>query len=708
MKILLRIVAIIAASLVLIVGLLAAYLTFVFDPNDYRERLAEQVQRETGRELVIDGDIDLSIVPWLGVELEQVRLGNAEGFGGEPFAQVGRVEVRARLMPLLRSEVEVDRVVLDGLVLNLQRDENGRTNWADLLATADREPEAGAAGSPAEAASDAETTARAAAAFVISGVEIDAAQITWDDREADVRHEVSNLSLKSGEIRPGTRFPLALGFDLTSTQPAFAGRLEWDGQVMLAADYSSLQIEGFALRFDGRGEGLPGGGLTVEVDAEVAADLAAGTLAINDLVARSAGIEARGALQGSGLNDEPRFTGNLAVAEFSPRALLEALGEPVPEVSDPKVLQRASIATDFEATNATASLGNLRVHVDDSTLAGMLRIEDFAQQALRFDLVLDAIDVDRYLPPREPDDTPAAGSPGVAAAAIDPAALRDLNLDGKLAVGELVVSGLKLADLELNVAAANGRMRLAPLSANLYGGRYQGNIALDGSGQTMTISLDESLADVQLAPLLRDLTAEEPRLSGSAHLKARLQARGNDPDAMKRSLDGDAEFRFTDGAVKGINIAQLLREAQARLSGKPAPATEEPNQTDFSALAGTLQIAKGVVRNDDLDARSPLLRVTGSGLADLGAERLDYRVRASVVATLAGQGGKGLDELRGVTVPVRITGSFSDPSYALDLETLLGESVKERARGKLEEELDERLPPDLKENLRRGLGGLLR
>lgn len=117
------------------------------------------------------------------------------------------------------------------------------------------------------------------------------------------------------------------------------------------------------------------------------------------------------------------------------------------------------------------------------------------------------------------------------------------------------------------------------------------------------------------------------------------------------------------------------------------PAASGPNQTDFSELSGSVQIDGGVMRNEDLRAQSPLLRVTGKGSAELASERIDYRVAASLVGTLEGQGGAELAELRRVTVPIRVSGTFAEPAYALDVEALLGDTVRRRAREQVEDKL---------------------
>ncbi len=185
------------------------------------------------------------------------------------------------------------------------------------------------------------------------------------------------------------------------------------------------------------------------------------------------------------------------------------------------------------------------------------------------------------------------------------------------------------------------------------------------------MTLEESLHGVQVGPLLKDLFSKE-RISGTAKMNANLTMQGAIADALRRTLSGNAAFSFTDGAVKGVNIARLLRDAQAKLKGGAATASgAEPNQTDFSELTGTVTLAHGVARNEDLSAKSPLLRVSGKGSADLVNEQMDYLVHATVVASLEGQGGKGLEQLKGLTVPIRISGPFANLSYRPDVQAIV-------------------------------------
>lgn len=621
-SLLIRGLLILIAAIALLLAGLAAWLSFSFDPNDHRARLSAEVLRHTGRELRIDGELGLSIYPWLGIEAGRLALADAPGFGDGPLARIARLEARARLVPLLRGELEIDRIVIDGLELKLVRAADGRSNWS---ATPD---EAGTATDDARR----EPRTLGAVVFALGGVDIRSASLTWSDLQAGMHYALHDLDLQTGEIRPGIAVPLALAFTLSSADTPSAP----------ATRRTRVELHTQA-RLDPARETLNLSELTLQLVAE-AADLPGGRLA-------------------------------------------------------------ASLRADVDATTTLVEFRRLSAVLDDTRIEGSLAITDLARRALRFDLSADGIDLDRYLPPGQ---RPAAVSPGAGAAGAGSSALNALTAAGRLRIGQLTAAGLRLSELDLTLDADGGLLRLEPLSANLYGGRYTGKAQLDARRSPARLSLDESLQGVQLAPLLRDLTGKEERISGRADVRARLQADADSADSLKRSLAGQADIRIADGAVKGVNVAQLMREASARLRGQPAPGAGGPNETDFTALTATLRIAAGVVRNDDLDLRSPLLRIGGNGSASLLSETIDYRLRASLVATLTGQGGEDLGNLRGVTVPIRITGPFAEPAFALDIEALVTDGLRDRAREKVEERIRERVPENLQERLRGGLRDLLR
>ena len=395
-----------------------------------------------------------------------------------------------------------------------------------------------------------------------------------------------------------------------------------------------------------------------------------------------------------------------------PRELVKRLGQSLPETSDATVLGKAGASFDFTATPKSVSLGRLAVRLDDSSLTGTAGIADFSRGAIRFDLALDAIDLDRYLPPRREGEVKAPPTPAEAAAggaaALPVETLKALDLDGRLRIGKLKAYQLTSSDVSVTVKARDGLVHVSPAQAKLYQGSYRGDIRLDARGATPAISLDERISGVQAGPLLRDLTGKEEKLLGVADVSLKITGRGADVPAIQKTLNGTAAFSFRDGAVKGVNIAQLIREAKARLKGQPVPPASGPNQTDFSSVTGTAQIRNGVVYNDDLDARSPLLRVAGKGKVDLPAQTLDYLLTVKIVQALEGQGGAGLADLRGVAIPVRIKGPFSEPRYNVELDKVLKAAVENKVKEKVEEKIQEKVQEKVGDKLKDELGDKLK
>ncbi len=127
-------------ALTLIAGIIVS---LTFDPNDYKDRIAQMVEERTGRQLIIGDDLELTVCPWRGVTTGNVSMSNAAGFGDDPFLELGRISAHMKLLPLvLDREFEISTITLDGLKLNLARNKAGVTNWDELRQAADAEDEA--------------------------------------------------------------------------------------------------------------------------------------------------------------------------------------------------------------------------------------------------------------------------------------------------------------------------------------------------------------------------------------------------------------------------------------------------------------------------------------------------------------------------------------------------------------------------------------
>lgn len=414
-----------------------------------------------------------------------------------------------------------------------------------------------------------------------------------------------------------------------------------------------------------------------------------------------------GRLQGEKiLSDDLAFNGNVQIKPFNLRKLANDLKIELPEMADPSTLELVQLSTEISGTKNSITAKDLQLTLDQSQLAGQFGISNFEKPSYTFTLSLDQIDADRYLPPpvKEDADNTAkeVSTPATVTAAgsneLPLATLRDINAKGSMKIGKLKASGISTENIVITIDAKDGLIKLSPLSADLYQGKYQGNVNIDARGENLKLAVDENLQGVQAGPLLKDLTGND-RIAGTANANVKLNGSGKDIDAIKQSLNGNGAFSFNDGALKGINIAEAIRQAKAVLSGQKAAETNEPVQTDFSSLKGSFTANEGIVNNQDLELMSPLLRVTGSGDIDIPREVIDYAVRVSIVGTAEGQGGKTLEDLKGLTIPVKITGSFDNPRPKVDLAAVLKEQATDEVKAKAEEKL--------KEKLGDGLGGLL-
>jgi AsmA protein len=548
--------------------------------------------------------------------------------------------------------------------------------------------------------------------MAIGGIEVVDAQLVWDDRSSDTRYEVNGLSFTTGAIEPGEHFDLDLHFQVAATQPAVTATLELKGGVLIASSLKAVEISAAELLLDAEGDVIPAGKMTVSLATDIAVDLDAQTLSMPGLVLDTLEMNITGNVSATKITgDNPQFSGVFTVADFVPRELIKALGQEDPLTADSSVLGNANAMLEWTASTKDFSADVLQIRLDDTSVNGTARVAQFDAPAITFSLAVDQFDLDRYLPPVTEGAEAAETMPEATSASKGEAgelpvdALRALNLNGKLNVGSLKAFNLRTMNVEMQIKAKDGLLRINPAGAQLYNGEIRNDLTFDVRKQTPKFSLVNDVVNIQAGPLLHDLTGDE-KLLGTAVSHSSLSGSGITAEAIKQSLNGKASFSFTDGAIKGVNIAALIRNARAKLKGQSVPAGTGPNQTDFAELRGTAVITNGLIRNDDLSLSSPLLRISGKGEVSLPKETIDYTLTTKIVGTLEGQGGAALGELKGVSIPVHVAGTFSKPSYTPDLGAALSDVAKEKLQEKVEEQqqkIQEKIGDELQDKLLKGL-----
>jgi AsmA protein len=665
----LRIVGIGLGALVALLLVAVGVLYVVFDGEKIKSEISRVVLEQKQRKLVISGTPQLSVWPDVGVSLQGVTL--SERNSDAPFMSLDAARVSVAVMPLLSNQVQVRALEVDGLKATLIKHKDGSLNIADLLG----QEAAKTDGKPAATAS-----APAQPLLVdVKAVRINKAQFTWRDDQAGTRTEVSNLSLNTGAVHADTAKQSARVAGLLLTLKGKAGADAFDLQldapeIQLSPAQSSAKTLTLSVVTSGAGRNatlkLSASGLQGNTDK-----LNVGKLSLQ-LDAKSGDTSVKGQLTSP-------VSVNVANQSVALSKLAGSIDVASPEMPMKQVTLPIQGALQFNGKAQSASL-ELNTQFDESKIALTTKVAKFSPLALVFDLDINQLNLDKYLPPA-PKEVPAKSTTHEAAkdTPVNLAALKGPNVSGRVRVGALQVANLKLDKINGKINLAGGKLDLAPVSLNLYGGSTSGSISANADGNA--IAIKQALVGININPLMKDLLNKD-LLEGRGTVNLDVTTRGASVNALKKALAGSASISLKDGAVKGINLAKTLRDAKAKLGKAPTTqAADATQKTDFSELSGSFKIAGGVANNNDLSLKSPFVRLTGAGDIDVGENRMNYVAKATLVATTEGQGGVDLGQVKGFTVPLRISGPFDKLSYNIEW----GAMIQDAAKAKVDEKVKE-------------------
>ena len=666
------------AGLAVIAAAAAVILVSTIDPNEHKDWITARIQHETGRSISLDGPLAITLYPWLGVEAQQVSVANAEGFGAEPLAYLDYVKLRVRTLPLLREEYEVDTIAVKGAVVNLARNGQGSANWEGL----DGVDEA------ADAAGDEALLPLAAVA--LGGVAIEDARVVLDDQQDGVRYEVSGLDVSTAELKYGEPVDVNLNFRGSSNKPALEAVVALAGNITYATDGQRFAIAPLDINAEIEGGNIPGGRTSARLSATLDVNLDEETLVLDRFTLEGLGLETSGDVEVNDIFADPAVSGELEVQPFNLRRLARQLKQELPATQGDDTFTRVSLAGRFDRTAHGLSLDQLELQLDDTRLTGEFMLDSEASgPVVQFDLDIDQIDLDGYLPPASTKAGRLAAFPVVAAAYAD--------MDGDVSIDRLVVADARLDGFRLHLEARNGVVQAEPLTAALYEGRLSADISLDAKPAVPVLTLNANLADIQAEPLLMDVKGKA-RLRGRGNFSAALTAEGASIAAMKRSLEGAMSLTFTEGAIAGFNLGRTLRQWQQFSKGRIVN-LEENAATDFTELSGNPVANNGIIRMDDLVLKAPAFRLQGTGvLANLHTDTIDYQAVATVVNTAKGAGGKELAELEGLQLPLKVEGALDNPKIRLAWEDILSGLLIEKVLDVLDLPLPGREQPEDSEN----------
>ena len=249
---------------------------------------------------------------------------------------------------------------------------------------------------------------------------------------------------------------------------------------------------------------------------------------------------------------------------------------------------------------------------------------------------------------------------------IDLTGLNYVDVQARISAAEINIGEAHFAPAAIDGALAGGVLKLRFANLGAYGGQANGDLIVDASLPAPTYSLRSDLAGVRALPLLRS-AADFDKLDGKLQAKLALRSTGNSQRAIMSNLDGTVFAVFQDGAIRGLNVAQMIRSlTSSTLSGWQEG---KEQTTDLTQLGASFRVEKGQATTSDLNLVGPLVKMTGAGTVDLGAQTLAFRVEPKLVLTTEGQ-GRASDPV-GLGIPVVIDGPWAEPRIYPDMQGIL-------------------------------------
>jgi AsmA protein len=633
----------------IVAALLAVWLSV--NPNDYKAKIANAVKESTGRELVLTGDLKLSVFPWVALELGPASLGNPPGFDAEPFVSFTHASVRVKLWPLLAKRLDIDRIQLDGLDLRLRRNADGVGNWENF----------GRTERPAETAGGEDTAQRQMPQ--LTGLSITHGRISYPG------FLLENFNLEAGAFGERMVTPMSMTFD--ANRGVAGESVSLNAKFALSAEPQGRQLRLEAVNLSGLlsqpGDGRPA---HWEMSApSIAVDFAAQTLGVPAFTLSYSSAHLSGKLQATKIVDDLGVTGTVTLAPLVLREFAPRLGITLPKTHDPRAFEQLSASSDFSYGASGVQLDQMQAQLDDTHLKGSAALAG-EPRALKFALTVDQIDVNRYLSEEGAAADTAAKPAAVAdeASAKPAQAAKPLQKDGTLSIGSVHFSSMDFTNVQVTLASKDGVSRLFPSVAQIDGGRYSGDIMLDQRAAIPMLSIDEHLSGIDMTRLLAN-TTYKGRLSGHGNVDIKATARGAALDPVLRTMNGHFDANLTGGAIEGVDVGYQLSQAQALLSHESAPQRKDTGHTAFDAFKMSAQITNGVAKTSDLNISSQALRVTGQGSANLASKAIDFQLLASILksstTTLA-------------DIPLKITGTYTNPTVRPDLDALAKGQLKQK------------------------------
>ncbi|SEO91787.1 AsmA family protein [Pseudomonas sp. NFACC39-1] len=735
-----KILGLVLLGLLLVIVALGFALTHLFDPNDYKEEIRQIARDKAHIELTLNGDIGWSLFPWLGLELHEASVATLAN-PTQPFADLQMLGLSVRVIPLLRREVQMSDVRVEGLNLRLNRDKNGHGNWEDIGKAPASKTTANAP-APAEQPAPGDSTPAQKPAqptrLDIDSLTVNNARVEYTDEQAGRQFTAESIQLSTGPIHDSTNIPVTLTAFLASNQPAVRVRTEVTGELRFERALQRYKFEDLKLSGEATGDPLQGKTVTFAAHGQLLLDKAANVAEWTGIKLSINQLRALGELKVNDLDKTPQLSGGMSIAQFDLAKFVDGVGQQLPAMAEGS-LSKVELVTRIAATPTSAEFNSINLKIDDSTFSGRIAVEDFAKQSLRAQLKADTFNVDRYLPPKsaeadsskaareaEVSNTEASAMAGAGSTPLPSAPtqgawsndrlfpverLGKLDLNADLTFGQLTLDKLPIQNAALKATGQGGLLTLENLRGDLYNGNFEVKGTLDVRQPMPQLNLQTRINRVPAEKIIES-QGKNPPVKGLVTLNSAVTASGNSQKALIDSLNGTAGFVINDGVLLNANLEQQLCRGIATLNRKTLSGEPRGKDTPFEQLNGNLTFRSGVASNPDLKVRIPGMTVNGNGDIDLRVLGMDYRVGIIIEGDKSDMPDPACqvnERYVDVEWPLRCRGPLELGAKACRLDNeglgkvaakLAGDRLGDKLNEKIDEKLGDKVSPELKDALK--------
>ncbi len=721
-------------GIILLVIIVAIALPFFIDPNDFKPQIQSAIKEKTGRDLAIEGNLELSVFPWLGVSTGNLTLSNAPGFSDKPFAKIDACQVKVKLIPLLSKKLEVSRIELKGLNLNLAKNKQGITNWDDLIKSSSVEEK------PATQSQDKSKKGNPLSALALGGIDIEQAHVTWDDQQQGKYSELSDFNLSTDELVFDHPIDVELSFNLKNKNPDLSETLSLSTQLTVNEQLNIFELKRVDLNSLTTGNDIPGGKLTLNLLSDIAvnliqntvsisglkldlddvtaekikvtllsdvainlteqsintsglqikagnlfqnklsADLSANlainlnqqTLSVSELKLNAGDLKLTADIKGTQVKDNPSFKGPINIAAFNLANFIKNLGISIPEMQDAQALSQFSTSFNLQATTNSAEIKNLLVKLDDTNIKGSASIRNFSKPAIKFDLNVDTIDADRYLSPKKDNEPKAVTSP--ASTAVATAELFPVETLRKLnANGQIKIGALTMNQLKMQGI----RLKLDAAKGVIKTQQGINKLYQGAYSGNSSINVQNKLPRLSLNEKLSNIQVEP--LFKALDITERMSGLIN--ASIKVVGRGNSTQAIKSSLNGDVNFSfkdsiikgfnlQKLIDSSKSLLANKALPTG--NKKDQTVFS----IIKGTAQiNNGVVSNHDLLaqssKVQIKGSGTANLSTEALKYKINTKVLKRSASKTEAEKIRGIPLAINIGGNFSKPTYSLDLETMV-------------------------------------